>query len=70
MIQLTKSLQSIDTGALASNDQILLKLQELASAVWRIENFDKILNDIIKAIGILESKRSLHDELKIKENKT
>ena len=70
MIQLAKSLQSIDTGALASNDQILLKLQELASAVWRIENFDKILNDIIKAIGILESKRSLHDELKIKENKT
>jgi len=70
MIQLTKSLQSIDISALTSNDQILHRLSELANAVWRIENFDKILNDIIKAMGILESKRSFHDELEKKDNKT
>jgi hypothetical protein len=70
MIQLTKSLQSIDISALTSNDQIVHRLSELANAVWRIENFDKILNDIIKATGILESKRSFHDELEKKDNKT
>jgi hypothetical protein len=70
MIQLTKSLQSIDISALTSNDQIVHRLSELANAVWRIENFDKILNDIIKAMGILESKRSFHDELEKKDNKT
>jgi hypothetical protein len=36
-------------------------LSELAEAVWRIKDFDKILNEIIKALGNLESKRIFND---------